>query len=217
MNNLNEAEKKVDYYRIFFTVLHVKREDVCHEIIYTMLERSTEEDIKILDGEFYYQFGEYGKTYDIYTIERMVYNINRLFHKKIDEGTHSASYLPFLELHIKRGNFYNADKFYFQGFMKNETRGEGSYEIMIPDCEIEIVHELLTSNSEISEEEIRNIMKLYLVTDDQKEISVFPNVTTIKGYHMKTGTPIRTISNWCDKGKLKAKYEYGVWLIEIED
>lgn len=218
MNNFdNEVEKKVDYHGIFFTVLHVKRADVCHEIIYTMLERALEEDIKMLDGEFYYQFGHEGEMHDIYAIERMVYNINTLFLKKIHESRHSASYLPFLNLHIKRSKSYNNDTFYFNGLMKNEIKGEATYEIMIPDSEIEIVHELLTSNSEISEEEIRNIMKLYHVTDDQKEIYVFPNVTTIKGYHMKTGTPIRTISNWCENGKLKAKYEYGVWLIDIQD
>ncbi|GAF10866.1 hypothetical protein JCM16418_5094 [Paenibacillus pini JCM 16418] len=42
-------------------------------------------------------------------------------------------------------------------------------------------------------------------------------VTTVKGYALKTGKGIRTVQRMCESGKLKAKYEHGVWIIELED
>lgn len=42
-------------------------------------------------------------------------------------------------------------------------------------------------------------------------------VTTVKGYSEKTGIKIRTVQRMCEDGRLKAKNEYGVWLILKED
>ena len=40
-------------------------------------------------------------------------------------------------------------------------------------------------------------------------------VTTVKGYHLMTGIPIRTINYKIKTGELEAKNVHGVWLILI--
>jgi hypothetical protein len=44
--------------------------------------------------------------------------------------------------------------------------------------------------------------------------SPLDHVTTVKGYSEKTGIGIRTVQRMCESGKLKAKNENGIWLIE---
>ncbi|WP_025686005.1 hypothetical protein [Paenibacillus maysiensis] len=52
--------------------------------------------------------------------------------------------------------------------------------------------------------------------NNEKKLTPLDCVTTVKGYAERTGKNIRTVQRMCEDGRLKAKFEHGVWLIEYK-
>lgn len=87
----------------------------------------------------------------------------------------------------------------------------GKHEMILLDMFGEIMAD--TSVEEFTNEPLdKNYLHPYYIQQN-----ALAQVTTVKGYALKSGKPIRTVQRMCEDGRLKAKNVYGVWLIEDAD
>lgn len=86
----------------------------------------------------------------------------------------------------------------------------GKHEMILLDMFGEIMADM--SMEEFTNEPLdKNYLHPYYIQQN-----ALAQVTTVKGYALKSGRPIRTVQRMCEDGRLKAKNVYGVWLIEEE-
>lgn len=87
----------------------------------------------------------------------------------------------------------------------------GKHEMILLDMFGEIMADM--SVEEFTNEPLdKNYLHPYYIQQN-----ALAQVTTVKGYALKSGLNIRTVQRMCVDGSLKAKNEYGVWLIETPD